>query len=407
MSVLARNQMAACAPSAARPAAAAARPLAPRAPARGTSNAAAPAAKAPAPRRDARAAAAVSVAEPAAAAAVGPSRDTYFTLRHEIVRSHFPTALGVEDFVSRVERALSQFGFNGNNAIAMTNLCRDEVTTILKAEIESVFGSSFNTNGLGGVLTCGVTGMGAGLSHSPVCPEGRERYVFFASPHCAVDEHGELGAISRPNRPGKSCACGAMAASLAQLQSEGLDSNVRVPGVHDPLDPEMSILKQRLARRIQAENMEPANMNLADITSVAERVIADDLEFLISKAVDTSKADYAVVTGVQIHNWSTDLAGANFEFVAPTRAYAVVNGVRTDIDLESVPPLTPRQLNTIAGGVPGLEAGISSAGQSMHTLQSMSASYLTDVICSSELPQPRDYLRGKPNPLNMPGEAKA
>jgi hypothetical protein len=44
--------------------------------------------------------------------------------------------------------------------------------------------------GLGGVLTCGVTGMGAGLSHSPVSPEGRERYVFFAFPHCAVDESG-------------------------------------------------------------------------------------------------------------------------------------------------------------------------------------------------------------------------
>lgn len=52
---------------------------------------------------------------------------------------------------------------------AMTNLCRDEVTAVLKEKIESVFGSSFNTNGLGGVLTCGVTGMGAGLSHSPVC----------------------------------------------------------------------------------------------------------------------------------------------------------------------------------------------------------------------------------------------
>jgi hypothetical protein len=75
-----------------------------------------------------------------------------------------------------------------------------------------VFGSSFNTNGLGGVLTCGVTGMGAGLSHSPVSTEGRERYVFFAFPHCAVDETGKLGAISRPNRPGESCACGAMAA---------------------------------------------------------------------------------------------------------------------------------------------------------------------------------------------------
>ncbi len=50
----------------------------------------------------------------------------------------------------------------------MTNLCRDEVTVPLKDKIESVFGGSFNTNGLGGVLTCGVTGIGAGLSHSPV-----------------------------------------------------------------------------------------------------------------------------------------------------------------------------------------------------------------------------------------------
>jgi len=52
---------------------------------------------------------------------------------------------------------------------AMTNLCRDEVTSVVKDKIEAVFGSSFNTNGLGAVLTCGVTGMGAGLSHSPTC----------------------------------------------------------------------------------------------------------------------------------------------------------------------------------------------------------------------------------------------
>ena len=49
----------------------------------------------------------------------------------------------------------------------MTNLCRDEVTAALKLKIEDIFGSSFNTNGLGGVLTCGVTGIKAGLSHSP------------------------------------------------------------------------------------------------------------------------------------------------------------------------------------------------------------------------------------------------
>jgi hypothetical protein len=50
----------------------------------------------------------------------------------------------------------------------MVNLCRDEITDTLKHKIEHVFGSSFNTNGLGGVLTCGVTGVNAGLSHAPI-----------------------------------------------------------------------------------------------------------------------------------------------------------------------------------------------------------------------------------------------
>jgi hypothetical protein len=57
-----------------------------------------------------------------------------------------------------------------------------------------------------------------------------------------------------------------------------------------------------------------------DITKVAERTISDDLEYLISKTVDTGKADYAVVTGVQIHNWGTSFEddSPNMEFVAPT-----------------------------------------------------------------------------------------
>ena len=59
---------------------------------------------------------------------------------------------------------------------AMTNLCRDEVTGGLKIMIEDIFGSSFNTNGLGGVLTCGVTGVKAGLSHSPMAMV-RSRYL--------------------------------------------------------------------------------------------------------------------------------------------------------------------------------------------------------------------------------------
>jgi hypothetical protein len=48
---------------------------------------------------------------------------------------------------------------------------------------------------------------------SPPKPQedGRERYVFFSFPHTAINDAGDLGVISRPNRPGKSCACGALA----------------------------------------------------------------------------------------------------------------------------------------------------------------------------------------------------
>jgi hypothetical protein len=45
------------------------------------------------------------------------NRDAYFTRRHELVLRHFPNALGVDDFISRVEIALSAHGFRGDNSI--------------------------------------------------------------------------------------------------------------------------------------------------------------------------------------------------------------------------------------------------------------------------------------------------
>ena len=268
----------------------------------------------------------------------------------------------------------------------MTNLCRDEITTVLKDKIEGVFGGSFNTNGLGAVLTCGVTGIKAGLSHSPLSVEdGRERYVFFSFPHIAINGAGEVGAVARPNRPGDSCACGALAKALKELQTEGLAPNCRVPGVHDPLDPEYSILKQRLARRIRYERLEPILMDLADMTAVAERVITDDLEYLIEKCVDIEKADYAVVAGVQIHNWSKGLDADNFEFVAPTKVYVVNRGQITVLDLMQLPSLTPRQVELLAGrdaGLEGAPSGVSNA-EVPTALQSLPAEYLARRICSS------------------------
>ena len=54
---------------------------------------------------------------------------------------------------------------------------------------------------------------------------------------------------------------------------------------------------------------------------------------------------------MQIHNWANDIEddSPNLEFVAPTAAYVVVNGVKTHVDLAAVPPLTPRQTKLING----------------------------------------------------------
>ncbi|GAX83978.1 hypothetical protein CEUSTIGMA_g11403.t1 [Chlamydomonas eustigma] len=325
--------------------------------------------------------------------ALAKAPEANLNARHREIMKHFESAVGVDDFMSRVELILSGYGFRGDNSIAMTNLCRDEVTAVLKDKIEAVFGSSFNTNGLGAVLTCGVTGMKAGLSHSPTI-RGRERYVFFSFPHIAIDGEGTVGSISRPGRPGRSCACGALQKCLSEFHVEGYAQNCKVPGVHDPLEPEYSILKQRLARRLRYEGADVSRLDLVSITAAAERTMTDDLEYLIGKAVDTSKADYAVITGVQIHNWASDLTKGlpSLEFVAPTKAYVVVNGTKVDLDLSKVPSMSPRQIKLMAtasmeGTLDDLQH--SNKGATGSTLQGITSAQLA-----------RRLIRGSVNPIH-------
>jgi hypothetical protein len=292
----------------------------------------------------------------------------YLAQRGSVVNESFPGSLGVDDFIHRLEIGLFSYGFSGENSIACTNLCRDEITCTLRNKIDLVFGNSFNVNGLGGVLTTGVLGIGAGLSHSPVDQEsGKERYVFFSFPHIAISPYHDPGVLCRPGRPGKSGACGALIKGLSDLKEQGLVENCKTPGVHEPENPEYSILKQRLARLIRNDGMTEAdvqNMSLVDLTKVAERTITNDLEFLISKAVDPKKADYAVVTGVQIHSWGKSWGDdtPNLEYVQPCVVYTVVNGEKTALDLNKIPALTPRQIKELAsargdGGHKGHSAG--------------------------------------------------
>lgn len=59
------------------------------------------------------------------------------------------------------------------------------------------------------------------------------------------------------------------------MKAEGVDPSCKLPGVHDPLEPEYSILKQRLARRIRYEKMDVKDLDLPSLTNLAERTITD------------------------------------------------------------------------------------------------------------------------------------
>ena len=66
--------------------------------------------------------------------------------------------------------------------------------------------------------------------HSLQALGGRERYIFFSFPHIAIDAKGTVGHISRPGRPGVSCACGAVAKALGDIKRDGLVSSCKPPG---------------------------------------------------------------------------------------------------------------------------------------------------------------------------------
>jgi hypothetical protein len=183
------------------------------------------------------------------------------------VQNHYPGALAVDDFLARVEVALAAYGFRGDNSLALTNVCRDESTGILKAKIDEIFGQAFNINGLGGVVTCGVTGIGAGISHAPIDPSGRERYVFFAFPHAAVDEKGEPASIYRPGRAEKSNACGALLFAVNAVKEGGIEEDSA--GEHDPKEPEGSILISRIKEQMRMEKADPKTIDVVEMTKVS------------------------------------------------------------------------------------------------------------------------------------------
>lgn len=212
------------------------------------------------------------------------------------------------DFVKRTYEALNEFGFNADNTIACVGVCRDEITQPLIALIRETWGESFNLSSLAGMFFAGKTGLKAAMHHAPIV-DGKERYVYYALPHIAIDEEVQVGLCKRTGRDGKSVACGALAAF--QKEIEGGKLNLAI----DNEDVEQSLLKMRLLKEIPYGQVP----GLLELTKITQMVIQTDLENTLKNVVNTEKNDYAIITGIQIH-------GPDGNYVWPSTCYAVLNG---------------------------------------------------------------------------------
>ena len=70
-------------------------------------------------------------------------------------------------------------------AAAICSACREEAADTLMSGLEAVFGPSFHIGGLGGVLTCGVTGLRAGMSRAAQ-PSVRPRLACSSHARCSL-----------------------------------------------------------------------------------------------------------------------------------------------------------------------------------------------------------------------------
>ena len=133
------------------------------------------------------------------------------------------------------------------------------------------------------------------MHHAPVV-DGKERYVFYALPHIAIDAEGHLGTCKREGRDEESVACGALAAFQKEMSGGRLNLAL------DNEDVEQSLLKTRLLGEIPYGKVP----DLIELTKITQTAIQADLERTLNKVVNKDRSNYAVITGIQIHGPETN-----------------------------------------------------------------------------------------------------
>lgn len=237
----------------------------------------------------------------------------------DVLKQYFDDVLEECSFIGETYRMLNGFGFNAANTIACVACCRDEISQTLKRSVMETWGESFNLSSLAGLFTAGKTGLMAAMHHAPH-EDDRERYVFYAFPHIAVDGEGRIGVCRRKGMLRDSVACGALNAFQKEIAGGRVNLSI------DNGDIEQSLLKMRLIKEIPYGSVP----DLLHLTFLTRQVIQNDLEAELHAVVDMGRSDYAVITGVQIH-------GPNGNYIWPSASYAVTEYVRQDITFRCPP----------------------------------------------------------------------
>jgi monoamine oxidase len=207
----------------------------------------------------------------------------------ETLQAYFSGALPIANYMSKTYQCLSHYGFCDENTMAMVSSCRDEIADALYIEVMRYWGKTFNCCSLAGFIMMGKTGLAAAVDHTPIT-NGTRRFIFYAMPHIAISEEGEIGKIHRSGIEKISRACGALDTIVKELEFSSPKLEM------DMQDIEQTIIRQKILSAINYGD----KPDLIEITKLASQIIFNDVDRLLN-TLDRSGFKYAVMTGIQIH----------------------------------------------------------------------------------------------------------
>uniref|UniRef100_B8HXE3 Limiting CO2-inducible protein B/C beta carbonyic anhydrase domain-containing protein n=1 Tax=Cyanothece sp. (strain PCC 7425 / ATCC 29141) TaxID=395961 RepID=B8HXE3_CYAP4 len=237
-------------------------------------------------------------------ASYSPSNNPLF---YETLQAKFPGALPLSEYLQQTRAALEPYGFDDQNTMGMVLACRDEITEPLLHGVIEHWGKTFNCCSLGGFMIMGKTGLAAATHHLPLI-DGVRRFVFYAMPHIAISQAGEIGIVNREGLEKSSHACGALSEIVKELSQGHLNLQT------DMQDLEQSIIRQKLLSALRYGEQP----DLVDITKLACRVIFSDVSQLLEN-LDPKLYMYAVMTGIQVHG------PMDTQWIYPQEAYVMAS----------------------------------------------------------------------------------